>query len=118
MWYANATMVCLLITYDASLASGKSVTINSHRVLLLKMTAHILTGNLETVIPVWSDDVDDPEYQPQNDSADLAINWLLEEEPEIIGLILAGVDTILFIHTSGNTTDCSQRVTIADHKTT
>jgi len=45
--------------------------------------AHFLTGNLETVIPVWSDDVDDPVHEPQNDSADLLTDYW-KNEPETI----------------------------------
>ena len=57
--------------------------------------AHFLTGNLETVIPICSYDVDDPVYQPQRDAADL----LTEEEPEAIGPVLADMGTRLFIDT-------------------
>jgi len=37
--------------------------------------AHFLTGNLETVIPIHSNDVDDPVYQPQRDSTDLLTDY-------------------------------------------
>jgi len=46
--------------------------------------AHFLTGELETVIPVCSGDVDDPIYQAQRDSAEL----ILEEKPKTVGSVL------------------------------
>ena len=45
--------------------------------------AHFLTGRLETVIPVCSDDVKDPTYQPQRDSAELLIDYWKKSQKQL-----------------------------------
>ena len=50
---------------------------------ILYNTCSFLTGNLETVIPICSDDFNDPVYQPQKDSVEVLTDYCRKSQKQL-----------------------------------